>query len=217
MFTACSMYKKLLVTACIAAIIATMGFLIWKSEQKLPTTNNQVTPSNMETEKKITFAGKEYKIGFVMPSGGTDFRSESYEWVTDGETVEAWNSLITTHKLTPTDANVPLSAEAYAQNVVSMLQGQGAMILETSLINQDIEALGIDPNHPPYLLVYLFSNEDTTEFNMQKITQSSDGEVISAIYAERFKNKPEAEMRAYYESKERTDKRTELIRLSIPY
>jgi hypothetical protein len=165
----------------------------------------------------ITLNQKAYAVGFEMPGQGTDFKSESYEFVTGGETVENWTSLITTHKLTPLSPETPLSAEAYAQNIIGTLQNQGAFILETSIINQDMAALGIDPAHPPFLIVYMFISGELTEFNTQKITQLNDTEVGSIIYAERFATKPEPEMAAYYESKGRTDTRAELIKLSFPY
>ncbi len=217
------MSQKLVITYVILAIIvlATGTYLItWftsasslgktLAEFDSPTINSNV--DSME----ITFANKAYTVGFTGPAQESDFISDSREWVTGDETVENWTTLVTTHRLTPTSLT-SLSAAVYAENVSALQAQNGALVLETSIINQDMEALGIDPNNPPYLLVYLYEQNGVTEFNMQKIVQLNEREVGSIIYAERFPTKSEPEMKEYYESKERTDKRIELIKLAFPY
>ncbi len=212
-------YKLIIVSVVVVVFVAAILLFVYQKRLSPATQpeTQQSTQKNMNTDLQITFNGQEYHKGFTLPGGGDDFNSESYEWVTGAETVENWTSLVTTHKLSAKDSTALLSAEAYAQNVATMLTNQGALVLETSLINQDMDAFGIDPAYPPFLLVYLFNNNGLSEFNMQKIVQQADGSVFSIIYAERFPTKSEEEMKAYYDSKERTDKRIEVIKAKLPY
>ncbi len=175
------------------------------------------TPTQkLQNPDGVLFAGREYVRGYTAPSQGTDYVSQSAEWVTNGETVDNWTSLITTHHLKSTSQEGKLSAEAYSQNVIDLNKQNGALILETSVISQDAETLGISQDNPPYLLVYMYVADGTTEFNMQKIFQISPTEIGSVIYAERFPTKTEEEMKAYYDSQDRADKRIELIKSRIP-
>lgn len=167
--------------------------------------------------KDLIFNQRSYHVGFERSGDGTDYSSDGYEWVTAEETVENWTTLVTTIKLSPLSVDRPLNAEAYAQNAANLNAQKGALVLETSIINQNMEELGIDPAHPPFLLAYMFDDGQQIEFNMQKITQLNETELGIIIYAERFPHIDEAGMKAYYESKERTDKRVELLRLPFPY
>lgn len=177
-----------------------------------------ISTATTTTMENVIFNGEAFAMGDKLPDAqGTDYTSESYEWVRSTETLDTWTKLITTHKLKPLDAATPLDAAAYAQNVAALQKKNGALVLETSVINQDTEALGIDPANPPYLLVYMYVQGDATEFDMQKIEKQADGSLTSFIYAERFPTKSEADMKQYYESKERNDKRIELIKTKFPY
>ncbi len=140
-----------------------------KQDKELPV--NTINKNTMDT---IIFNGKNYTKGFTFPpSKSTDSTSESYEWVTGGETVENWTSLLTTHIISPLSADKPLSAEVYAQNVATLNKDMGAVIIETSLINTpEAIAGGVDANNPPYLLVYAFpatSSSDPVEVGIQKM------------------------------------------------
>ena len=187
--------------------------------------NNTVTPLSMErtssapSKSIFQFNGHTYHNAFTIPSAQKDpnITSESFEWVTEGETVDTWTTLVTTHKIHSLSPDAPLSAETYAQNVAGMQEQGGALVFETSLINQDTQALGIDPANPPYLFVYMYDDGTTTEFNMQKIQMTPEGDVVALIYAERFPTKSEPAMKAYYQSPEREAKRVELIKTQFPY
>jgi hypothetical protein len=199
-------------------VIICIAGAMYAYKMRSPSTNNQPqSTATTENKKSITFNAKEYTIGFTDPAQQPGATSESYEWVTGGETVDTWTTLITTHKLSPTDVKKPLAAETYAQNVAALQQKNGALILETSLVNQDSEKLGIDPKNPPYLLVYMFASGGMTEFDMQRIQQLPNGSIGSMIYAERFTTKSQADMKAYYDSPERLAKRIELIKTTFPY
>jgi hypothetical protein len=168
--------------------------------------------------KKIVFNQKEYGVAFdLSDKNPPDSTVEAYEWITNNESIDNWTTLITTHLLIPKDITRPMSAEVYAQNVMALLTQSGALVLETSLINQDIETLGIDPARAPYILVFMFNQNGITEFNMQKIVQLDNGKVGSILYGEKFPTKSEPDMKAYYDSDERTSKRAELIRMPFPY
>ncbi len=170
------------------------------------------------SQEEVVFFGKKYKRGFIIPDigGGEEDIRRAAEWVTEGETVDAWTSLITTHHIISVNKDAPLSAAAYAENIASSSEEHGALILEKSVIAQDTDVLGIDPKNPPYILVKIHFSGDMMEFDMQKIFQISPYEVGSVIYAEKFPTKTEEEMKAYYDSEERHNKRIELIKSRIP-
>jgi hypothetical protein len=152
---------------------------------------------------------------------GADHISESYEWVTGGESVENWSTLVTSHRLSPLTPDSPLSAEAYAQNVVNLNQQQGAIIIETSIINApDAVEMGIDIENPPFLLIYLFPSQDAevpSEINFQKIENAGDGKVNILIYAERLAIGSQEEFDAVLASPEFLDRRNSLIMSRFPY
>ena len=183
------------------------------------TTATRATTSVSEQKKAITSTKKmntitlnsaTYKKGFTFPkSTGSDYTSESYEWVTGKETVENWSTLITTHILSPLSPDKPLSAQAYAQNASAMNTDKGAIMIETSVINNpDAIAGGVDPKNPPYIMVYLFPSAhpenpaEPSEFGIQKIVNGKTGSVEAFIYAQRMQIKDDADLNAYLGSPE---------------
>lgn len=201
-----------------AVVILVLAGGVWYFMKSNDDSTMNQSNKTQDTMGNISYLGRQYSKAYTFPeSVQPNQKSESYEWTTGGETVENWTSLITTHKITSTKAGADISAEGYAQNVVAMQEENGAFILETSVINQDTAELAIDPKNPPYFLSYLFAGEGMTEFNLQKIQMLPDGSVVSIIYAERFATKNEADMKAYYESTEQSQKRIDLIKLAFPY
>lgn len=169
-----------------------------------------------------SFSGVPYVRAYTMPPvEAASYTSESYEWTAVGETLDTWSSLITTHKMTAKDPSLPLSAEAYAQNVAAMNEEQGAIILETSIINTEdaIQEAGVDPKNPPYLLVYAYPSDGASliEVNIQKILHGPEGTLHAFIYAYRLTAKTEQEITAYFESEEFGTLRTEVIKAPFPY
>ena len=185
-----------------------------KQDKKLPV--NAITKNTMDT---ITFNGNTYTKGFTFPpTKSTDSTSESYEWVTGGETLENWTTLLTTHKLSPVSADKPLSAEAYAQNVATLNKDRGAVIIETSLINTpDAIAGGVDAKNPPYLLVYAFpttSSSDPVEVSIQKVINGDNGTVIAFIYGLRIAKVSDVD--TYFKSEDFTRDRLSVIKAELP-
>ncbi len=180
-------------------------------------------PSNF-TNDSISFSllGDVYKKGFTFPSTKEeDHISESYEWVKGTQTVENWETLVTTHKLSPLAPEKPISAEIYAQNTASLNANKGAKILETSIINtEDARKSGVDTSNPPYLLVYAFLAEkpsDLTELSIQKIENLPEGKVSAFIYSEKIKIFSDEELQSFLNSPSYFKKREEVIFVKFPY
>lgn len=182
-------------------------------------TNNMETSQGMNDLK---FNSKIYKKVFVFPDQKkSDFTSESYEWTTDGEHVDSWTTLITTHKMKPLSKEVPLLAEAYAQNVAAMNVEKGAVLFETSVINTpDALAAGVDPNHPPFLLAYAFLSQDKSvpsEVSIQKI-ESDGGDGLNAfIYSEKVRIYNQDDVKTFTSSKSYADVRWQVVLRKFPY
>jgi hypothetical protein len=209
--------KKYIFGAGLVLLVIVIAGVVFAFHKSTPEVNNSQTVAT-SSGKTLTFNGHSYVIGNILPikKDNPAITNESYEWVTGKETVETWTSLITTHKIHSTSSTT-LSPEAYAQSAAGLQQKQGALILETSLVNQDSAALGIDPANPPYLIVYLYNQDGVSEFDMQKIQKLPNGDIGAMIYAERFPTKSQADMKTYYESPERAAKRIELIKAPFPY
>lgn len=167
----------------------------------------------------LNFNTKDYSVVYTFPANeGDDYVAESYEWTSGGETVENWSTLITTHKLQP-NTGVPLSAEAYAQNVAAMQQKGGAQMLETSVINNLDAAAYVDIKNPPFVLVYLHQGTagQSAELSIQKISNGANGTVNSMIYASRMDLSTEAAIDTYLESDMYKTARMEVIKAVFPY
>jgi hypothetical protein len=169
-----------------------------------------------ETIKSIEFGGTTYDKAFTLPPSQEDwYMASSYEWVPRGETLDAWKSLITTHKFTATGTTT-LSAETYAQNVIAAHEQAGAVVIETSVINQDVEALGVDPNNPPYLMVYAYPGLPI-ELSLQKVENGPDASVRAFVYSIRFSATSTEAVEAYLGSQEIVDLRKRVIMAEFPY
>lgn len=200
--------------------ISFIPFAKWSTPLSKESTSTNISTKN--TMKSLLVNNKTYIKGFTLPvSQGADYASESYEWVTDGETVEKWSTLVTTHKLSPLDQTKPLSAQVYAQNAASLNQKNGATILETSVINTPdaIKEAGVDPANPPYLLVYVFptNTTDPLEVNFQKIVGGPNGSVNVLIYAFKLDLKTNEEIDTYFKSDAFYAIRTEVIKANLSY
>ncbi len=189
------------------------GRIIWTYPLILPLT---MSPSI------FTLSEKTYSIGFTCPTEpGLDHTSESYEWVTETESVENWSTLVTSHKLSPLSPDVPLSVEQFAQNTVAMNEQKGAMILETSIINTpDAIESGIDINNPPFLLIYIFPSPDgivPAEMNYQKIENGSGGNINALIFAVKLNIFTQEDLQSFITSESFASYRYNIIRAIFPY
>ena len=219
-----SMWK--IVGFILMAIVVISAFLIWKGSSRgerdtHASTYSQDSNQQDTMNETISLLGSTYAKVFTLPANaGTDYTSESYEWVKGAETVENWKTLVTTHKLSPLDAD-KLSAESYAQNVVALQTKNGAQMVETSIINtQDAANEGIDISNPPYLLVYAYlssSPSEPAEVNFQKIQNTDDGKVTSFIYAEKMQISTDGELEAFLSSASFSEKRAAVLLERFPY
>lgn len=211
-------YSVLAVVALIAVITGSY-YVVSKNRglsSGIPTDETGIVAQSLD------FNGVEYARAYDMPEQeGLDNLSTSYEWLPKGETFETWTSLITTHKMAPKDASAPLSAEVYAQNVAGLNEKQGAVIIETSVINmQDaVEQAGVDLNNPPYLLVYAYPSDgkNPIEVDMQKVLKGKDGGLHAFVYAYKLNATKEEEINAYFQSDDFAKKRIEVIKAKFPY
>lgn len=168
---------------------------------------------------KITFLGKGYTKAFTLPPGSSSTQTnESYEWTSEGEDVNNWSTLITTHKLSPTGE--PLPADNYAQNVAGGNTEKGAIILETSVISMPEAAKLVDITNPPFLLVYIYpSSEDgaPAELGVQKIQGNHDGTIDVVVYSERVNITTDKELQDFIASDNYAEKRNAVISATLPY
>lgn len=212
------------------AIIILVIFMLNGNKPNGQLSSNDSTKPNTEvassTEITFSFLGDTYKKGFTLPGRGKDFTSESYEWVKGNDTVDNWQTLITTHELTQLEPGdyVPvlkISAESYAQNVASMLKDSGAIMTELSVINtKDAADSGVDITNPPYLLVYVFppaKSGGIAEVGIQRIQNADNGNITSFIYAQKKQMSSQKEFDTFLASKEFTDKRMAVILAKFPY
>lgn len=209
------------------SIAILISLLVWHSSRSENENKNLSTSSGNDNQQnnmeiKISLLGNTYKKGFTLPANtGTDYTSESYEWVKNNETVENWKTLITTHKLSPISADKLLIAAVYAQNVATLQTNNGAMIIETSVINtEDAAKEGVDVSNPPYLLVYAFpsaNKSEPTEFIFQKIENIGEGKIVSFIYAERIQLSSKDEIKSFVSSPSFSEKRAAVLLGKFPY
>ena len=205
----------------IVALMVILGFYFFVMKTPITSATTD-TGSTIMNPNLITFDGKGYTKGFTLPKqGAPEYTNESYEWVTGGETVQNWKTLITTHKLTPRDTTRSLSAAAYAPNVAIMNEKRGATIIEKSVINSpDASKSGIEVNNPPYILVYAFPVGDqarSTEIAIQKIQNSNNNTLEIFISAQRMIFKTPDEVNTYLKSEAYLKRRTEVISAHVPY
>jgi uncharacterized RDD family membrane protein YckC len=184
--------------------------------------NNSNYSSQDSSAATISFNGATYtQADQLQDTPGQDYTSKSYEWTTGGETVDNWTTLITTHVLSPLDPSKPLDAAAYAQNVPALQKSNGAIVLETSVINTpDAAASGVDIKNPPYLIVYYYpESADKSipgEIDIQKIQNGSAGSVTSLIYAQNVNRTDKASIKALTSSVEFQRERTAVILAQVP-
>ena len=200
-------------------IIIGVYFFVLKDSSS---TSMGTTPSAQVDPNSISFDGKVYTKGATLTKEvAPEYTNESYEWVTQGETVKNWKTLITTHKLSPRDGTRSLSSAMYAPNVAAMNEKKGATIIEKSVINSpDAVQAGIDVNNPPYILVYAYPVGDTarsTEIAIQKIQNAKNGTLEIFISAQRVIFKTPDEVNAYLKSPAYFTLRAEVIKAHVPY
>ncbi len=229
--TQTSGYRKFLIPGGIIAFFVVVGgtlFYYGFFNKTLTSSDVSQATSSSQSSGTITFDSATYTKGFTFPeTPGKDHTSKSYEWVTGGETVENWSTLITTHILSPLSPDKPLSASVYAQNAIVMNTDRGAKILEASIINTpDAIAGGVDINNPPYIIVYIFPSDnlgnsaEPIEFVIQKVINGVNGSVEAFIYAERMVIKTDQDLvnfvLVYLASPEYAAKRLAVIKAQVP-
>lgn len=153
--------------------------------------------------EKIELNNKTYTVDHVFdPEQGEDFLSESYEWICEGESVEDWTTLITTHKLSPLDPKEPLSSEVYAENIAEMYEEDGADILETSFIE----------DKKVFLLIYLYDESEGIELNIERVKDNGEGGIDILVYSERLEL-DESDLEEYFESDKFEKLRQDIVNL----
>lgn len=214
--------RMLFSAVAILILIVAGGAYIAFTKNKASSSSASIPGEGEGSLPSFAFSGKKYaRINTFPPSEDSDLASESYEWTPKGESADSSTSLITTHKISSKDPSKPISAKLYAESVATANEKQGASIIETSVINTPdaIKEAGIDPNNPPYLIIYAFPSNGTVpiEVDMQKVINGPDGTVEAFVYSFPLNAKTEQEVTSFFQSDEFVNKRADVIKAPFPY
>jgi hypothetical protein len=170
-----------------------------------------------QTLNPFSFLSNEYTQAFTFPEEKNDaYTADSYEWLTNGEALSNWSSIITTHKITFFTEDDNLSAKEYAQRTADLHMSSGATLIEASYI----EDVTFDSSNPPYLLMYAYisgDNNEVIEFSIQKVIKSDSGSITAFIYSERGILPKEESLTPYLSDTAILELRNAVINSEFPY